>query len=125
MNGRESELTYRDVATVLALLDGWGRGRIHFRNGEFEVDAFVAETSGTPASARTLNISSPSVGLFRAALVGTVAGETIGEGTIIGHVVALGRSTPVTSEAAGRLVEVLVGDGEFVEYGQPVAVIAP
>ena len=67
MNGRESELTYREVATVLALLDGWGRGRIHFRNGEFEVDAFVAEASGTPAPARTLSISSPSVGLFHAA----------------------------------------------------------
>ena len=118
-------MTYRDVATVLALLDGWPRGRIHFRDGELEVDAFVVESAGTPAPARMLSISSPCVGLFHAARAGRVAGEPIEEGTIVGHVVALGRSTPVTSDAAGRLVEVLVGDGEFVEYGQPLAVIAP
>lgn len=117
-------MTYRDVATVLALLDGWGRGRVHFRDGDLEVDAFVVESAGTPAPARTLSISSPSVGLFHAARAGRVAGEPIEAGTIVGHVVALDRSTPVTSDAAGRLVEVLVGDGEFVEYGQPVAVIA-
>ena len=44
---------------------------------------------------------------------------------IIGHIVAPGRSTPVTAGVIGRQsVELLVEDGEFVEDGQPVAVIA-
>jgi len=124
MSGHKSNLTYRDVGTVLALLDGWGRGRVHFKDGEFEVDACVIETEGISAPERRLNVSSPSVGLFRAARLGSVAGGPVGEGMIIGHVVTPGRSTPVTTDAAGRLVEVLVEDGAFVEYGQPVAVIA-
>ena len=124
MSGQSSELTYRDVRTVLALLDGWGLGRVRFTDGELEVDACVIETEGIPAPARRLTVSSPSIGLFCAARPGSVAGGPVEAGTIIGHVAAPGRSTPVTIDAAGRLVEVLVREGEFVEYGQPLAVIA-
>lgn len=124
MSGQSSELTYRDVRTVLALLDGWGLGRVRFKDRELEVDACVIETEGIPAAARRLTVSSPSIGLFRAARPGSVAGGPVEAGTIIGHVAAPGRSTAVTIDAAGRLVEVLVREGEFVEYGQPLAVIA-
>ena len=111
------------MRTVLALLDGWDRGRIHFKDGELEVDACVIEDGCISAPVRRQSVSSPSVGLFRAVRLGDVAGEPVGAGAIIGHVVAPGRSTPVTIDVAGRLAEVLVEDGEFVEYGQPVAVI--
>lgn len=124
MSGHESELTYRDVRAILALLDGWGRGRIHFSDGELEVDAYVTESDAVSASVRRLNVPSPSIGLFRAARLASMAGGPSGEGAIIGHVDAPGRSTPVTIGATRRLVELLVEDGEFVEYGQPLAVIA-
>ena len=124
MTGQSSELTYRDVRTVLALLDGWGLGRVHFKDGDLEVDACVIESEAIPATARRLTVSSPSIGLFSAARPGSVAGGPVEAGTILGHVAAPGRTTPVTIDAAGRLVEVLVGEGDFVEYGQPLAVIA-
>lgn len=115
MSGHGSELTYRDVNTILALVDSWKLGRIHFKDGGLEVDACVIEPQGV----------SPSVGLFRTVRSADIAGEHAGEGMIIGHIVAPGRSTPVTAGVIGRQsVELLVEDGEFVEDGQPVAVIA-
>ena len=124
MSRHESELTYRDVRAVLALLDGWGRGRIHFSDGELEVDAYMIESDAMSASVRRLNVPSPSIGLFRAARLASMAAEPPGEAAIIGHVDAPGLSTPVTIGAGCRLVELLVEDGEFVEYGQPLAVVA-
>ena len=124
MSGHESELTYRDVRAVLALLDGWGHGRIHFSDGELEVDAYMIESHATSASVHRLNVPSPSIGLFRAARLVSMAGEPSGEVAIIGHVDAPGLSTPVRIGATCRLVELLVEDGEFVEYGQSLAVIA-
>jgi hypothetical protein len=125
MSGHGSELTYRDVNTILALVDSWKLGRIHFKDGGLEVDACVIEPQGVSPSVRTLDVASPSVGLFRTVRSADIAGEHAGEGMIIGHIVAPGRSTPVTAGVIGRQsVELLVEDGEFVEYGQPVAVIA-
>ena len=125
MSGEKSELTYRDVKTILALLDGWGRGRVHFRDGDFEVDACVVEPSGAAPSVRRLDVPSPGVGVFRAAVAEVRVGETVGEGMVIGHIVTPDDSTPVTAGVAGRLLEFLSEDGDFVEYGQSVAVIAP
>ena len=124
MDREGSELTYRDVRTILALLDGWGRGRVHFRDRGFEVDACVVEPRGIAASVRRLDVPSPGVGVFRVAVPGVRVGESVGEGMVIGHIVTPGRSTPVTVGVAGRLLEVLSDDGGFVEYGQSVAVVA-
>ena len=125
MSRGESELTYRDVKAVLALIDGWDRGRIHFRNGGLEVDACVVEPRDAAPSVRLHDVPSPGVGVFRAAVPGVRAGEPVGEGMVIGHIVTPGGSTPVTVGAAGLLLEVIPEDGDFVEYGQSVAAIAP
>ena len=125
MGRGESELTYRDVNTVLALLDSWDRGRIHFRDGDFEVDAYVVEPTGVAPSVRRLDVPSPGVGVFRTAGPEVRAGEPVREDIVIGHIVTPGGSTPVTAGVAGRLLEILSEDGDFVEYGQSVAVIAP
>ena len=120
-----SELTYRDVNTVLALLDSWDRGCIHFRDGDFEVDACVVEPRATASSVRRHDVPSPGVGVFRAAVPGGRAGGPAGEGMVIGHIVTPGGSTPVTVGVGGSVLEILPQDGDFVEYGQSVAVIAP
>ena len=125
MSGEKSELTYRDVKTILALLDGWGRGRVHFRDGDFEVDACVVEPTGVAPLVRRLDVPSPGVGVFRTAGQEIRAGEPVREGIVIGHIVTPDDSTPVTAGVAGRLLEFLSEDGDFVEYGQSVAVIAP
>ena len=124
MSGEKSELTYRDVKTILALLDGWGRGRVHFRDGDFEVDACVVEPTGVAPLVRRLDVPSPGVGVFRAAVAEVRVGEPVGEGMVIGHIVTPGGSTAVTIGDGGRVLEICPEDGEFVEYGQSIAVMA-
>lgn len=103
-----SALTYRDVRTILALLDGWGAGRIHFRSGDLVLDAIVARDD-----AATTVIPSPAVGIF------THGGAAEQVGTIDAPL----KSTPVIVPANARLVSVLVSSGQFVEYGQPLVVV--
>jgi biotin carboxyl carrier protein len=103
-----SALTYRDVRTILALLDGWGAGRIHFRSGDLVVDAITARKE-----AATTVIPSPAVGVF------TQGGDAAEIGTIDAPL----KSTPVIVPANARLVSMLVSSGQFVEYGQPLVVV--
>jgi len=103
-----TSLTYHDVRTILALLDGWAVGRIHFRHGSLVVDAITARKE--PAISV---ISSPAVGIFTHA----VADHDLGT------VDAPLRSTPVAMPSNARLVSVLAPNGQFVEYGQPLAVV--
>lgn len=103
-----SSLTYRDVRTILALLDCWGTGRIHFRSGDLAVDAITARDE-----AATTVVPSPAVGVF----------TCNGAAEQIGTVDAPLRSTPVPVPANARVLSVLVPSGQFVEYGQPLAVV--
>jgi multidrug efflux pump subunit AcrA (membrane-fusion protein) len=104
-----SALTYRDVRTILALLDGWGTGRIHFRSGDLIVDAITARED-----AATAVIPSPAVGVF------TQKHDREGVGTVDAPL----KSTPVGVPANTRVLSLLVEDGQFVQYGQPLAVVA-
>ena len=104
-----SALTYRDVRTILALLDSWGTGRIHFRSGDLVVDAITSRDD-----AATTVIPSPAVGLF----------THNGAADQIGTIDAPLKSTPVLVPANVRVLSVLVSSGQFVEYGQPLVVVA-
>lgn len=104
-----SELTYREVRTILALLDGWGTGRIHFRRGDLVVDAIAARSDAVSTV-----ISSPAVGVFTH---GSAEDR-------IGSIDAPLKSTPVVVPADARVLSLLVPNGQFVEYGQPLAVVA-
>ncbi len=104
-----SALTYRDVRTILALLDGWGAGRIHFRSGDLVVDAITAREDAVTAV-----IPSPAIGVF-------TRKHDLQE---LGTVDAPLKSTRVTIPANTRVLSVLVENGQFVEYGQPLAVVA-
>jgi len=50
-------------------------------------------------------------------------GDAVKAGDTIGLVEIMKNFQPVESEAAGRLVEFLVADGQPVEYGEPLVVI--
>lgn len=52
-------------------------------------------------------------------------GETVEEGATLGLVEAMKVFTRVTAGVAGRVRSVLVEDGDFVEYGQPLFSIEP
>jgi multidrug efflux pump subunit AcrA (membrane-fusion protein) len=101
------KLSYRDVRKILALLDAWPNGSIHFEDGGLVVDAIVKRTDAQVA----LEITSPAVGIFRAERAG------------IGHIEAPRKTTPVVAPDGARIVVRLVQDGAFVEYGQPLVLV--
>jgi biotin carboxyl carrier protein len=52
-------------------------------------------------------------------------GLRVRAGRVLGTIESLNVPIPVTAPIAGRLVEVLVEDGQPVEYGQPLFLIEP
>ena len=52
-------------------------------------------------------------------------GLRVRAGRVLGTIDSLNVPIPVTAPIAGRLVEVLVEDGQPVEYGQPLFLIEP
>jgi biotin carboxyl carrier protein len=101
------KLTYRDVRKILALLDAWPSGSIHFEEGGLAVDAITNRADAQPA----IEITSPAVGIFRAQSDG------------IGQIEAPTRSTAVVAPDGAHVVARLVQDGAFVEYGQPLVMV--
>jgi biotin carboxyl carrier protein len=74
-----------------------------------------------PSSAEK-SVSAPAVGYFRAA-ADLKVGDKVSEGDKVGEVVALGLANDVTATEPGEISEVLVADGDAVEYGQPLLVL--
>jgi acetyl-CoA carboxylase biotin carboxyl carrier protein len=75
-------------------------------------------------------VCAPSVGTFyRASGPGArpfvSEGDLIRVGQQVAIVEAMKLMLPVESDRAGRVVEVLKGDGEPVEYGEPLITLAP
>jgi len=101
------KLTYRDVRKILALLDAWPSGSIHFEDDGLVVDAIA----NRPDVHVSTEITSPAVGIFRAGRDG------------IGHIEAPQKSTPVVAPEGARVVMRFVQDGAFVEYGQPLVLV--
>ena len=83
----------------------------------------IVETA-TPAIVDIQPASKPikatSVGIFRTAKVPLIAGATVEKGDVIGTIFALGISSEVHSAIAGTISDILVEDGEPVEYGQSI-----
>lgn len=69
----------------------------------------------------------PSAGRFHPVDAGAapLAGDLIGDGTLIGHVLSAGQHEPVRSFCAGVLVELLAGRNDQVRIGQPLAWVRP
>jgi acetyl-CoA carboxylase biotin carboxyl carrier protein len=77
-------------------------------------------------------------GYIRAEMVGTfyhasepgakpfvAAGDLVEPGQQVGILEAMKLMTPVSADLRGRIVEVLVANGEAVEYGQPLLAVEP
>jgi len=109
-------LTYKDVRTILALLDGWRSGSVHFQAGALTVDAVTGDADSTVEHV----IASPAVGRF---VPDSNLSEVLSAGSRIGKIEAPRRSTPVTLADGGRVAALLVSTEEFVEYGQPLALL--
>jgi len=76
-------------------------------------DAPAAQTAGPLKKA----VTAPVVGYFKPGPQWTLEGE-VEQGRPLAEVTALGLSNEVRAPMKGRLVELLVEDGDPVEYGQ-------
>ena len=73
-----------------------------------------------------LVIASPHVGVFRsAAAKGLEVGSLVDASSILGSIQTLDEMNDVKAGVAGKIVEVRVRDGDFVEFGQPLYRILP
>jgi acetyl-CoA carboxylase biotin carboxyl carrier protein len=73
-------------------------------------------------------ITSPVVGVFRRNAGGKGEavldeGDAVAAGQVVGAVEAMGMLNRIQSERAGVVQEMLVRDGQPVEYGQPLLVV--
>lgn len=92
--------------------------------------AAVPRDDSAPASADTWTMTAPCVGIFRAgirpdAAPQTEVGAAVQSGQVLGYVEAMGMMNDVEASHAGRVTEILVGDGQPVEYGQPLFALNP
>ena len=88
----------------------------------------VAEAAPAPAAARGDAVKSPMVGTVYlqpepGAAPFVRVGDTVAEGQTMLIIEAMKTMNPIPAPRAGRIVEMLVADGQPVEFGEPLAVI--
>jgi acetyl-CoA carboxylase biotin carboxyl carrier protein len=113
---------------------------VHARVGDAEVDlrwARGAPTPAVPVVEKTIEIER-SGHLVRAPLVGTFyhaggpgakpfieVGDFVETGQQIGILEAMKLMNPIEADCSGRVLEILLADGQSAEYDQPLVVIEP
>jgi|tagenome__1003787_1003787.scaffolds.fasta_scaffold19749574_1 acetyl-CoA carboxylase biotin carboxyl carrier protein len=115
------------VGGAVATLAAAGLNGGHPVNGGAILAAAV--NGGEPADP-ALTVKAPLVGTFyRAPEPGAMPFVTVGDaveaGQQVGIVEAMKLMNPIETDRSGRVVQILVGDAEAVEYDQPLIVLAP
>jgi len=109
----------------------WAEPHAVLATGVVPTGPAVAMTVAPDDPAQTCHrVCAPLVGTFyRAPEPGAPpfvqAGDLVQPGQQIGIVEAMKLMNPVEADVTGRVVEVLVGDAEPVEYGQPLVLVEP
>ncbi len=95
-----------------------------------EADELAARGPASENEKAFVEVRSPLVGVFRSSmkehgkpLVST--DETVRQGQVVAAIEALNVLNEVEAPTAGRVKEVLVEDGQPVEYGQPLLLVEP
>jgi biotin carboxyl carrier protein len=97
-----------------------------------EADGYdLPEPAGAEAPAsKDFEIVAPLVGVFRGsmkpggkALVGV--GDIVREGQVVAAIESLNVHNEVEATVSGRVREILIEDGQSVEYGQPLVILDP
>jgi acetyl-CoA carboxylase biotin carboxyl carrier protein len=93
-------------------------------------DTVVTPAAEPPEDRQAIRIVAPMVGTFyRAPEPGAVpfveAGDTVTVGQQVGILEAMKLMNAITADQGGVVTAILVGDGEPVEYGQPLVRLDP
>ena len=113
-------LSFGDVRAVLALIDGHTKGTAHFVDG----DLSVTVRAWQPDAGAARVVRSPAVGRLRIPAEAIALGGRVEAGTVLATVHSAGRDTPVKAEVGGNLEALCAEYGDFVEYGQALAIIS-
>lgn len=105
---------------TVKLADGEISFTATFRSGSVRTAPAPApsRTESEPETPQTPAITSPQVGYFQLSEQELQPGQEVEEGMIIGTIVALELANEIRMPVTGRIEEVLVADGDPVEYGQ-------
>ena len=142
----------RLVRRLAAILDATGLTEIEVERGDLRIKvarapapAAIAPTmfaAAPPASPTTTSgpaareAATPAGDLIASPMVGTVylqpepgaapfvrVGDRVTEGQTLLIIEAMKTMNPIPAPRAGRILEVLIADGQPVEFGEPLAVI--
>lgn len=80
---------------------------------------------GEPEGPEPFWISAPMVGIFRQGSPRITVGAQVSEGQVVGAIESMKILNPLVSERDGEVLELLVEDGQPVEFGQPLLQIRP
>jgi oxaloacetate decarboxylase alpha subunit len=80
----------------------------------------VADANLPPLEPAHPWITAPLVGIFRQADPRVTRGDVVSAGQPVGAIESMKIVNPLISELDGEVIEVLVEDGQPVEYGQPL-----
>ncbi len=84
----------------------------------------VAEQIQADSDAK-ITVASPAVGVFRAAKKPLQIGDEVGKRALLGAVETLNLPTELYALQNARVIEILVVEGQGVEWGQPLLVLEP
>jgi biotin carboxyl carrier protein len=70
-------------------------------------------------------ITAPLVGIFRQATTRIVPGDEVSAGQVVGAIESMKILNPLVSDMDGEVMEVLVEEGQPVEFGHPLLQIRP
>ncbi len=82
-------------------------------------------SSNAPAEPEAISIFSPLVGHFRHIKPMVGLGAHVAKGQVVGVIESVKLINDITSPNAGQITDVLVDDGQAVEYGQELFTICP
>jgi len=114
---------FKAASHLTSLKVRWGK--VQF---ELSKTAGNVKIDGPIRPVASVVVRSQAVGtFFRAAAPGVApyveVGTDVRPDSIIGRIEALGRTSTIPAGLAGRIIAVLVTDGQTVEYAQPLATI--
>ena len=134
MAGVDSDLVQYALRTARAhgfrrLRHVQGEGSFEATLGDIAVDEgqaadpAIEELDESKPERQVVHVTSPAVGYFRLPDNSIEVGARIERGIKIGEVIAVGMANDVMAEVEGEITEMLVADGDAVEFGQPLITV--